>query len=129
MPTLAPSFLSHPNLVLTLVPAQVRSVEREEVTEFVMTVVARERTEAGREARASLAIRVEARDTAPPVLKVSAGNIVLVLNSFEGLFTLPSLYILKKNQGSSPGSVQFKTLTLTVTMRPKILHLHLVFFP
>ena len=44
------------------------------MTEFVMTVVARERTEAGREARASLAIRVEARDTAPPVLKVSAGN-------------------------------------------------------
>ena len=74
MPTLALSFLSHPNLVLTPVSVQVRSVEREEVTEFVMTVVARERTEAGREARASLAIRVEARDTAPPVLKVSAGN-------------------------------------------------------
>ena len=64
----------HTVIVLTRVPAQVRSVEREEVTEFVMTVVARERTEAGREARASLAIRVEARDTAPPVLKVSAGN-------------------------------------------------------
>ena len=67
---------------MTPVSAQVRSVEREEVTEFVMTVVARERTEAGREARASLAIRVEARDTAPPVLKVSAGNIVL--NIFGG---------------------------------------------
>ena len=56
------------------------------MSEFVMTVVARERTEAGREARASLAIRVEARDTAPPVLKVSAGNIVL--NIFGG-FLIP----------------------------------------
>ena len=77
MRTLAPSFRSHYKptvIVLTPVSAQVRSVEREEVTEFVMTVVARERTEAGREARASLAIRVEARDTAPPVLKVSAGT-------------------------------------------------------
>ena len=75
MPTLAPSFWPYSTvIVLTLVPAQVRPVEREEVTEFVMTVVARERTEAGREARASLAIRVEARDTAPPVLRVSAGN-------------------------------------------------------